>query len=43
MPIDQKIFVTVDDVIFTIINDKLQVLLIKRLLPPFENYRALPG
>lgn len=43
MSVKQEIFVTVDNVIFTIINDKLQVLLIKRLFEPFKNYWALPG
>lgn len=35
--------VTVDAVIFTIYNDKLQTLLIKRKGPPFKNSWALPG
>lgn len=43
MSVKQEIFVTVDNVIFTIINDKLQILLIKRLFEPFKNYWALPG
>lgn len=42
MTIKQKILVTVDDVVFTIINNKLQILLIKRLIQPFKDYRALP-
>ena len=40
--IKQNILVAVDDVIFTIINNKLQVLLIKRLLEPFKDYWAIP-
>lgn len=40
--IKQKILVTVDNVIFTIIKDQLQVLLIKRLIDPFKNQRAIP-
>ncbi len=39
----QNILVTVDGVIFSIINKKLQVLLIKRLLEPFKDSWALPG
>jgi 8-oxo-dGTP diphosphatase len=41
--IKQNIFVTVDNVIFTIINKKLSVLLVKRLIEPFKDYWALPG
>ncbi|MCF7835096.1 NUDIX hydrolase [Candidatus Gracilibacteria bacterium] len=41
--IKQKILVTVDNVIFSIIKDKLQVLLIKRLIDPYKNQRAIPG
>jgi len=41
--IKQKILVTVDNVVFTIIWQKLQVLLIKRLLDPYKDQRALPG
>ncbi|MFZ5341516.1 MAG: hypothetical protein ACOZBL_02995 [Patescibacteria group bacterium] len=40
--IRQNILLTVDDVVFTIVNEKLQVLLIKRLLDPFKDMRALP-
>lgn len=40
--IKQKILVTVDNVIFSIIKDKLQVLLIKRLIDPYKNQRAIP-
>lgn len=35
--------ITVDVVIFTIEDDHLQTLLIKRSNPPFENVAALPG
>lgn len=35
--------ITVDAVIFTIYNDKLQTLLIRRKNPPFKNSWALPG
>jgi len=41
--IKQNILVSVDDVVFTIINDKLQVLLVKRLLEPFKDMWAIPG
>lgn len=41
--IKQDIKLTVDTLIFTIINGKLQILLVKRLIPPFENMWALPG
>lgn len=34
---------TVDIVIFTILNEQLQLLLIQRLLDPFKNEWALPG
>lgn len=34
---------TVDITIFTIEDEKLKVLLIKRAAPPFQNYWALPG
>lgn len=40
--IKQKILVTVDNVIFTIIKDQLNVLLIKRLVDPFKNQWAIP-
>lgn len=39
----EKPSVTVDVAICTIFNSKLQVLLIKRLSPPFRNYYAIPG
>ena len=39
----EKILVTVDAVIFTIEDDELKVLLIKRAWEPFEGYWALPG
>jgi len=35
--------VTVDIVIFSILNEALNVLLIKRKSPPYENCRAIPG
>ena len=38
-----KIGVTVDIVIFTIKNDDLQVLLVKRKLAPFKDQWAIPG
>jgi len=41
--IKQNILVTVDNVVFTIINDKLQVLLIKRIIEPFKDMWAIPG
>lgn len=41
--IKQNILLTVDSVVFTIINDKLQVLLIKRLVEPFKDSWAIPG
>lgn len=41
--INQNVLVTVDNVVFTIINDKLQVLLIKRWIEPFKDFRAIPG
>ena len=40
--IKQDILVTVDNVIFTIINDKLQVLLVSRSIEPFKDFRTLP-
>lgn len=40
--IKQKILVTVDNVIFTVIKDELNVLLIKRLIDPYKNMRAIP-
>jgi 8-oxo-dGTP diphosphatase len=38
-----KPFVMVDIVIFTVVEDTLKVLLIKRGLTPFQQYWALPG
>ncbi len=38
----QNILLTVDSLIFTIINQKLQLLLIKRLTEPFKDMRAIP-
>jgi 8-oxo-dGTP diphosphatase len=41
--IKQRILVTVDNIIFTITQDSLQILLIKRSIEPFKGERALPG
>ena len=41
--IKQNILISVDNVIFTIMNDKLQVLLILRSIEPFKNMRTIPG
>jgi 8-oxo-dGTP diphosphatase len=41
--IKQNILITVDNVIFTIINEKLQVLLVSRPIEPFKDYWTLPG
>ena len=41
--IKQNILVTVDNVIFTIINEKLQVLLVSRPIEPFKDLWTLPG
>ena len=41
--IKQHILVTVDNVIFTISEGQLQVLLIKRDIEPFKGMRAIPG
>ncbi len=38
-----KFYITVDPVIFTVINDELKILLIKRKHPPFQDMFALPG
>ena len=38
-----EVFVTVDIVIFALREDDLQVLLIKRKYPPYENTWAIPG
>jgi 8-oxo-dGTP diphosphatase len=38
-----KLQMTVDVVLFTIVDRKLHLLLIKRLAKPFENRYALPG
>jgi 8-oxo-dGTP diphosphatase len=43
MPRTSENFVTVDIVIFSLRDDDLQVLLIKRKYPPFENTWAIPG
>jgi len=43
MPHIPRLSVTVDIVLFTIRDRRLQVLLIKRLAPPFANRYALPG
>ncbi|MDR2541312.1 MAG: NUDIX hydrolase [Candidatus Peribacteria bacterium] len=41
--IKQNILITVDNVIFTIIDEKLHVLLIKRLIEPFKDSWTIPG
>ena len=41
--IKQDILITVDNVIFTIINEKLQVLLVSRPIEPFKDLWTLPG
>ena len=41
--IKQHILVTVDNIIFTITEGGLQILLIKRLIEPFKGEWALPG
>lgn len=38
----QKILLTVDNVIFTLIQDQLQVLLVKRTIEPFKNQWSIP-
>jgi len=43
MTIKQSILVTVDSVVFTIIQNKLHVLLGKRDIAPFKDMWALPG
>ena len=40
--IEQNILISVDNVIFTIINDKLQVLLVSRPIDPFKGSWTLP-
>ena len=40
--IKQNILISIDNVIFTIINDKLQVLLVSRPIDPFKGSRTLP-
>jgi len=41
--IKQRILVTVDNIVFTISHNSLQILLIKRLIDPFKGEWALPG
>ncbi|MCX6824432.1 MAG: NUDIX domain-containing protein [candidate division SR1 bacterium] len=41
--IKQHILVTVDNVIFTVIQDRLEVLLVKRDIEPFKNQWSIPG
>jgi len=41
--IKQNILITVDNIVFSIVDQQLQVLLIKRLIDPFKDMRALPG
>jgi 8-oxo-dGTP diphosphatase len=43
MAIKQSILVTVDSTVFTIIQNKLHVLLAKRDVAPFKDTWALPG
>ena len=40
--IEQNILISIDNVIFTIINDKLQVLLVSRPIDPFKGSWTLP-
>ena len=40
--IEQNILISIDNVIFTIINDKLQILLVSRPIDPFKWLRSLP-
>ena len=40
--VEQNILISVDNVIFTIINDKLQILLVSRPIEPFKWQRSLP-
>jgi 8-oxo-dGTP diphosphatase len=39
----QHILLTVDNIIFTILKEKLQVVLIQRAVEPFKDKRAIPG
>ena len=39
----EQTHVTVDLVIFTIIEERLRVLLVRRAVPPFEGYWSIPG
>lgn len=43
MPIPKKMFVTADTLVFSTIDKKLNVLLIKRKNPPFKGRFAIPG
>jgi len=38
-----RFYVTVDAVVFTILNNELKILIIKRKIPPFKGGFALPG
>lgn len=40
---DNKIYCSIDPVVFSIINDELHILLYKRENEPFKNYWSLPG
>jgi 8-oxo-dGTP diphosphatase len=40
---NEKYFVTTDAVVFTVLNDSLKILLVKRKYPPFQGKLALPG
>lgn len=41
--IDQHILIAVDGIVFTILKQKLHILLIQRAIEPFKDMRALPG
>lgn len=41
--IDQHILIAVDGIVFTIMQQKLHILLIQRAIEPFKDKRALPG
>ena len=38
-----RFYVTVDAVVFTILNNELKIIIIRRKNPPFKGYFALPG
>lgn len=39
---EQNILISIDNVIFTIINEKLQILLVSRPIEPYKGLRSLP-